>query len=203
MSDAGRGRGSPGRSPSSAGRDASSPPPRRAASPDGGWELLAAAGPTSTGAAAPVVVHLHVNVNVGDRRAAGWGCGSGPAAAPRAKPKAKAAARAGGSGSSSTNTSDSGVPAPGAPDSWCYAVWHIPGQQDRAGVYCGGRRAWATLETLFTGNRYAGSGARLRRFDTQAAAIDGYRREAERHGVPDAPRLYICGDPPGAAPPTR
>jgi hypothetical protein len=66
-----------------------------------------------------------------------------------------------------------------------YAVWALPGHPELRGVHAGGALAWRGLTAYLPGGAYTyESGARLRGYATPGAAIDGFLREAGRHGSP-------------------
>ncbi|CAK0876277.1 unnamed protein product [Prorocentrum cordatum] len=166
---------------------------RRAA----GAAARAAAAPTPSpqgGAGTFVQQHVEVHVHVAcgadaaqaGRAAAeaavavlgGTPCGAGASPAKRA-PEAGAAARRGRAGGSQAPAR-----AP-RPESWAYAVWRHPLRPELRGVHCGGGAAWRELSATLPGGRYTfSSGARLRRYASESAAVEGYEAEAAKHEAP-------------------
>ena len=76
-------------------------------------------------------------------------------------------------------------PRPAKAETWAYAVWKHPLQPELRGVHCGGGAAWRAIAASLPNGRYSfASGARLRRFASEAEALSGYKAEAERHEAP-------------------
>ena len=72
-----------------------------------------------------------------------------------------------------------------------YAVWEIPGRPELAGVWSGPFPAvWHEIQSQLPGGVY-GPGCRLRRAPSLDAAVELYKQEAARHGVPDIPAIHL------------
>ncbi|CAK0794315.1 unnamed protein product, partial [Prorocentrum cordatum] len=165
------------RAAGSAARSASAPTP----APQGG---------AGTFAQQRVEVHVHIASGAGAAQAGraaaeaaaavlgGAPCGAGASPAKEA-PEAGAAARRGRAGGSRAQAR-----AP-RPEGWAYAVWRHPLRPELRGVRCGGGAAWRALSATLPGGRYTfSSGARLRRYASEPAAVAGYEAEAAKHEAP-------------------
>ena len=74
---------------------------------------------------------------------------------------------------------------------WAYCVWAAPNARlPVVGVHSGSGRAWSYIATAL-GQRYAYSaGHRLRKAPSFVEAVVLYKREAERHAVPEEPAVF-------------
>ena len=103
---------------------------------------------------------------------AGGSCGptSGPAGISPRRPST------GETGSSASSPSQLLVPT--------YAVWYLntgPGGPDLRGLHTGGPRAWDFLLSWLPRQRYDLGNIRCQRFESEPAALAGYRAEAARY----------------------
>ena len=72
-----------------------------------------------------------------------------------------------------------------------YAIWHVPGRPNLHGVVRATEpNAWKKVEEWLPDGRYANSGSKLQRFQSYEAAVQGYRRECKRWGVPWTPAVH-------------
>ena len=137
---------------------------------------LAAAASAGAGGPAPTYVYVYVNLP-----------GQHGEAVPQSGPWA--AAPRGGAHPPEPGASEETLPTPeeDGPCRW-YVVWKVPGRPEFFGVVRAAEPdAWKKLESLLPGQRYIGSGARLRRVDSLVEAREVYRGEARRHGRPEEP----------------
>ena len=67
-----------------------------------------------------------------------------------------------------------------------YVVWAVPRAPGLVGIHrAAGIGGWKALEAQLPGSHYAGSGARLRRAESEAAALELYASESRKHGTPE------------------
>ena len=149
-------------------------------SAEAGPIVVAEATTEGGGTGAAPVIHVHVNVYTAPP---GADLGTPYPAGAEAAPADEAA---------EASAADAARPAPAQPpiERWAYAVWRLPGRPDWVGVHAGGSAAWRALEGTFAGRRYAGSGARLRRFSSVAEAVRAFEVEASKHAAGTPARVF-------------